>query len=59
MRQVADEGQLVCKNHGGRTPAALETAKQRRAYEEVLVDASRIVGLQGHLARGLDLPPCR
>jgi hypothetical protein len=56
---MADEGQLVCKNHGGRTPAALETAKQRRAYEEVLVDASRIVGLQGHLARGLDLPPCR
>ena len=36
-------GQLVCKNHGGKTPEALLTAKQRLAYQEALAHVPRIV----------------
>ena len=47
MRQVADEGQLVGKNLGGRTPAGLEDRQATPGPEEVLVDASRIVAYKG------------
>jgi len=39
-------GQLICKNHGGKTPKALLTAKRRLAYQEALAHVSRIVGLR-------------
>jgi hypothetical protein len=36
-------GQLVCMNHGGKTPEALATGKRRQTYEDILSRASRIV----------------
>jgi hypothetical protein len=40
-------GQLVCKNHGAKTPAALATGRQRLAMREVLSRSSRIVAYDG------------